>query len=279
MKINLFGIKLDPLSQDEAREKFVSLVENSKQTSIIATVNLEFVWNALHDPDFKQVLNTKTKINSVDGAGIILNYGLVNAWRPKTPVIKQIYVFFQWFLAYLFFPISIAIYRNFIPGTIAGSDFIWDIAKISAQNNYRIFLLGYSKGLDPNVVEKASLKLQTDINDLKVAGVYSSTDSIADEKKIIEVVKKSSADILLVGFVSPRQEKWLAKNLAKTGCKVGVGVGGTFDFIAGVQKRAPRWMSKIGIEWLYRLIRSPKRIKRQMALPKIALKVLVERIK
>jgi N-acetylglucosaminyldiphosphoundecaprenol N-acetyl-beta-D-mannosaminyltransferase len=278
MKINFLDIKLDSLTKHDAIDALDLLLQKNNSSSIFTTVNLEFVWQAEIDPEFKQILNTKAKINSVDGAGLILNYGLINAWKPKIPVIKQIYALVQWFFAYLFFPITVAIYRKYIPETISGSDFIWDVSRLSAKKGYRVFLLGYSKGLDPNVVEKVSLKLQTDISDLRICGVYSGTDSISEENKIVEIIKKSAADILLIGFGSPRQEKWLARNLAKTGCKVGMGIGGTFDFIAGAQKRAPKCIRRIGLEWFYRLTQNPKRIKRQMALPKIALRVLKERL-
>jgi exopolysaccharide biosynthesis WecB/TagA/CpsF family protein len=73
---------------------------------------------------------------------------------------------------------------------------------------------------------------------VKIAGSHDGTGSIADEKDIIEIIKRSDADILLVGLGTPAQEKWLARNLSKTGCKIGIGLGGTFDFIAGNQKRA-----------------------------------------
>ena len=155
---------------------------------------------------------------------------------------------------------------------------IWDICKYAARENKRIFLLGYKKGLDPNAVEKTSLKLQTDIYDFKIAGALSATDSPSEEKYILGVIKKSSADILLCGFGSPRQEFWLKRNLSKTGCKIGIGLGGTFDFIAGVQKRAPKCMQIIGLEWFYRLLENPKRIKRQISLAKVASMVLKKRL-
>lgn len=277
MKIKLFDINLDSLKREEAIQSFVSLLD-LKSPSLVATVNMEFIAIAQHDNEFKKVLNSSSKLNFVDGAGIILNYGLMNAWKPKTLIIKQLYVVLQWIIVYAFFPISVSCYRKYIPTTISGSDFVWDIAKLSAKNNYRIFLLGYSLGLDPSAVEKASLKLQTDIHGLKVVGVFSGTDSISEEEKITGIIKKSGADILLIGLGSPRQEKWLDKNLSKTGCKIGIGIGGTFDFIAGAQKRAPRWIRRIGMEWLFRLIQNPKRIKRQLALPKIAFMVLKSRL-
>lgn len=278
MRLKFFDVKIDSMKREEAIRSFFSLFEK-KTPSLVATVNLEFIVRSLYDGDFKRILNECSRINYIDGAGVILNYGLLNAWKPRIFFLKQIYVFFQWIFVYLFFPFTLLIYKKFIPTTISGSDFIWDIANYSAKNDYKLFLLGYSLGLDPNIVEKASLELQTDTYGLKVAGIFSGTDSVGEEKNICEIIKKSGADILLVGFGTPRQEKWLDRNLSKTGCKIGVGLGGTFDFIAGTQKRAPRWMRRIGFEWLYRLIQNPRRIMRQMALPKIAFRVLAERLR
>lgn len=279
MRIKFFDIKLDSFTRAEADAGFVRLLTEKKTPSLIATVNMEFMDIVSRDHEFKRVLNERSSLNYIDGNGIILGYGLLKAWIPEVRVIKQIYVVLQWFLAYLFFPITIAVYRKFIPTTVSGSDFIYDIARIAAKNNSRIFLLGYSKGLDPNVVEKVSLKLQTDIYNLRIVGVHSGTDSVIEEAKIIDLIKKSEADILLVSFGSPKQEKWLDRNLKKTGCKIGIGLGGTFDFIAGAQKRAPRWMRQLGLEWFYRLVLNPKRIIRQMALFRVAIRVLAARLK
>lgn len=279
MKIKFFDIKLDSLTKAEADAEFLRLLTEKKSSSLVTTVNMEFVDIVERDHEFKRVLNERSSLNFVDGTGIILNYGLINAWRPQTIILKQAYVVLQWLIAYLFFPFTIAIYRKFIPTTVSGSDFIYDIANIAAKHNLRVFLLGYSKGLDPNVVEKVSLKLQTDIYNLRIVGVHSGTDSVIEEEEITSLIKKSDADILLASFGSPRQEKWLERNLKKTGCKIGIGLGGTFDFIAGVQKRAPRWMRQLGLEWFYRLILNPKRIIRQMALFRVAIRVLAARLK
>ncbi len=276
MKIKLFDIKLDSLSKRE----FVHELENcldKKTPSLITTVNVEFIYNALNQNDFFNLLNKHSCLNIIDGAGIVWAYKTLNAWKFKNTYFNYIYVPIHWLLSLLLFPVTYQIYKKSL-SKLSGSDLIWDICKYAVKNNKRIFLLGYKKGLDPNVVEKTSLKLQTDIYNLKIAGALSATDSPSEENHIIEVIKKSSADILLCGFGSPRQEFWLKRNLNKTGCKIGIGLGGTFDFVSGVQKRAPRWTQTIGLEWFYRLLQNPKRIKRQIALLKVTLLVLKKRL-
>jgi len=275
MRIKLFNVKLDSLSKNEFVHE-LSLCMRKKSPSLISTVNVEFIYCALISDDFFKFLNRSSCLNIIDGSGIIWAYKTLNSWRPNN-FLKFIYTPIHWLFSLIFFPISYQFYKRSI-FKLSGSDLIWDICNYSVKEGKRIFLLGYKKGLDPNVVEKTSLKLQTDTHDLKIAGVLSATDSPSEENYIIDVVKKSSADILLCGFGSPRQEFWLNRNLKKTGCKIGIGLGGTFDFIAGVQKRAPRWMQTIGLEWFYRLLRSPKRIKRQISLAKVAFMVLKKRL-
>lgn len=105
----------------------------------------------------------------------------------------------------------------------------------------------------------------------------SSPRQIINHKSSI-INPKMSADILFVAFGSPKQEKWIYENLPKMSVNVAIGVGGAFDFVSGRVRRAPVWVRKIGLEWLFRLIIQPWRIKRQMALPKFVLLVIAERL-
>ncbi len=276
MRIKLLDIKLDSLSKDEFIHQ-LSRLEEKKNSSLITTVNVEFVSHALNDDAFFNLLDKAASLNIIDGAGVIWAYKTLNAFKFKNKFINYIYAPIHWLLSLIFFPFSYQFFKKSLQ-KLSGSDLVWDLCEYAAKNKKRIFLLGYKKGLDPNVVEKTSLKLQTDIHNLKIVGSLSATDSPSEENHILEVIKKSSADILLCGFGSPRQEFWLKRNLAKTGCKIGIGLGGTFDFVAGVQKRAPKWMQVIGLEWLYRLLENPKRIKRQTALIKVAWLVLKKRL-
>jgi len=276
--MKFFDIKFDAITKNTALVKLDGFFEKSSP-SLITTTNAELLMHAMIDDEFKTILN-KAALNLVDGTGIIWGYGVVKSWRPNIVVLKHLYVFFHWFFSLLFLAFFLLYYKKYIPEKVSGSDFVWDIAKCAAKNKKTIFLFGYKLGLDPNVVEKTSLKLQTAIYDLKIAGTHSGTESIAEEKEICTLIKKSNADILMLGLGSPRQEKWLAKNLKKTGCHVGIGLGGTFDFIAGSQKRAPKFIQKVGFEWLWRLCQNPKRFKRQISsLPKFALLVLINRMR
>ena len=278
MRTNLLGINLDSVPKNEAILR-INHFFDKKTESLITTTNLEFIILARYDEEFKNIINKKASLNLIDGSGVVWGIGLTKSWKPKTAVLKEVYVTLQWLLSIIFMPISLIFFKKSVE-KVSGSDFALDIARFSAKKNKRLFLLGYRLGFDPNAVHNASLKLLTDIYNLKIVGAHSGTDSITEEKEIIEMIKKSAADILMVCFGSPRQEKWLARNLKKTGCKIGIGLGGTFDFISGVQKRSPKIIRDLGFEWLYRLFANPSRFRRQLnTIPKFLFLVLMARLK
>ncbi len=138
---------------------------------------------------------------------------------------------------------------------ITGVDLTYELAKLASDNGYSIFLLGAAEG----VAEKAAHKLKSIHANLRIAGTYAGTPT---EPGIVERVNESGADILLVAFGAPKQDKFICSNKERLIAKVAMGVGGTFDYIAGIVPYAPKWIRKIGMEWLYRLIKQPHRINR-----------------
>ncbi len=138
---------------------------------------------------------------------------------------------------------------------VTGVDLTWTLARLAAEKGYSIFLLGAAEG----VAQKAGEALAKTFPSLKIAGVYAGTP---DESGIVERINDSGADILCVAFGSPKQERFIFENKETLKVKVALGVGGTFDYIAGVVPRAPLWMRNMGLEWLYRLFRQPQRLNR-----------------
>jgi N-acetylglucosaminyldiphosphoundecaprenol N-acetyl-beta-D-mannosaminyltransferase len=138
---------------------------------------------------------------------------------------------------------------------IPGSDISWKIFKFAEQNQYKIFLLG---GM-PNVAKKAAKKIIEKYPQIKIVGT---SNKNPNDPETINIINKSRAEILFVAYGTPKQEFFISQNLNKLNARIAIGVGGTFDFIAGIRKRAPKWVRKIGLEWLYRLFQEPKRIKR-----------------
>ncbi|MCX6808228.1 MAG: WecB/TagA/CpsF family glycosyltransferase [Candidatus Berkelbacteria bacterium] len=270
MKRNTFeilGVKLDSLDSNEALAR-IDYFLTKKTSSIVTTPNTEFIIKAQNDAVFRDIINKKSLMNLPDSYGTLWAARFLTLWSPKIPILREIYICLSWFFSLLLLPIIPRAYHFPIKEKISGSDFIWDLSRHAAEKNLRLFLFGGA----PTIAEQTALRLQTDIYGLRVSGNFEGDISRSNEA--IEAIKRSKADILLVCLGAPRQEKWLAENLSKTGCKVGIGLGGTFDFVAKIIPRAPFWMQKSGLEWLYRLIIEPKRLIRQMALPKMAVMIL-----
>lgn len=139
----------------------------------------------------------------------------------------------------------------------SGIDLVHLLCEVSKENKKSIFLLGGQE----HVAAKTARVLKKNHKGLKVAGTYRGFDF--EDNYVINYIINSRADILLVALGMPKQEKWIAQNLRKMpNVKIAVGVGGAFDFISGNVKRAPKWMQKIGLEWLFRLVVQPWRIKK-----------------
>jgi len=144
-----------------------------------------------------------------------------------------------------------------------------------AQRHSPIFFLGAA----PGVAERAAAELRRRAPGLVVAGVHAGSAEPEDDALSVAWVRDSGAQVLLVAYGMPKQEQWIARNLpALAAVRVAVGVGGVFDQLAGVQKVPPAALHALGLEWLWRLAREPRRWRRQRVLPLFALLVLRKRL-
>jgi exopolysaccharide biosynthesis WecB/TagA/CpsF family protein len=130
------------------------------------------------------------------------------------------------------------------------------IFQLAAAKGWRVYLFGAA----PGVAEKAAARFLATIPNLVIAGTRSGFFSTEDEPSIIQQIREAATDLLVVGMGNPKQEKWLARHLASTGAKIGIGVGAFLDFSAGVFPRAPLWVQKVKLEWLFRMSREPRRL-------------------
>ncbi len=193
---------------------------------IVVTANAEIIVKANEDKDFGNILKTSTK--TFDGRIPHLIASFLNKGRKIDK--------------------------------ISGSDFIYEIAQLAKINSERIFLLGALE----DVNEKASEKLREKYG-ISVAGFSPAfSNSSIDEKQNLLILKRIELfkpQYIFVALGSGKQEKWLFDNkdyLSKIGIKIGVGCGGTLDFVAGRNKRAPVWVQKIGMEGVFRFLIEPK---------------------
>ncbi len=230
---------LDIPIHDVTTEETLTLIDQFVREGVphqICTVNPEFIMLAQKDAEFKQILD-RSALNLPDGIGVV--------WAAKRvghPVRER----------------------------VAGSDLVAQIADRAQQTGWRIFLLGAAEG----VAEQAAIKLKERYPQTHIVGTYAGSPRVEDEADIAARIRSAEANVLLVAYGAPKQDKWIARNLERTGVAVAMGIGGSLDFIVGTQKRAPRWMQRVGLEWLYRLVREPWRWRRQLALPRFVWEVL-----
>lgn len=285
MKINLLGVQIDNLTKTQVLREIESRLKQDKPI-FIATPYSESIVAAQKDLEFRDVLNS-ADIALPDGIGILWaakflsNFSPVRRGRLRGGRIW--YELVKSLLAIIFNPSYI---RSPIPEKISGSEFIWDLAELASQNNYSIFLLG-GFGDTP---EKAAAKLKTKFPNLKIAGHYSPPPLRGErsgEGEIVELINNSNADFLFVALGPIRQEKWIYENLPNlrvnpvtalddkysenrlktglfskgrsNGVKLAIGLGGTFDYLAGKRPYRAQFWASTGLEWLWRLLSQPRR--------------------
>lgn len=151
-------------------------------------------------------------------------------------------------------------YGTPIKEKISGSDLFPLVCQMAAQRGYRVFFLGAKEG----VAARAARVLEERYPGLQVVGTYSPPLGFENDEgevqRIIEAVRSARPNILILGLGTPKQEKFLYHHLTELGVPISLGLGASFDFVSGNVRRAPRWMSDHGLEWLFRLVQEPKRM-------------------
>ncbi|HIJ41980.1 MAG TPA: WecB/TagA/CpsF family glycosyltransferase [Deltaproteobacteria bacterium] len=239
--IIVLGIPIDNLTMDETVSSVFKMIEDYEvdgRARQVATVNVDFVANTLswrlqkvRHPELLDILR-RADLVTADGMPIVWTSKLLGA-----PLKER----------------------------VTGADLTPRLAEEAANRSKSLFFLG-GKG---DVGQKAADLLKSRYPRLKIAGVYSpfvhvEGEEIAEERdqdeEILRRVNHSGAHILLIGFGNPKQEVWFDRNRERLKIPVSIGIGGTFEFIVGSVARAPRWMQKTGLEWVFRITQDPKRL-------------------
>jgi N-acetylglucosaminyldiphosphoundecaprenol N-acetyl-beta-D-mannosaminyltransferase len=161
-----------------------------------------------------------------------------------------------------------------LPGRAPGRLLVDRVAAIATERGLSLFLLGAA----PGVAERAAATLRRRHPELRIAGTYAG--SADDDGDVLPRVAAAVPDVVLVAFGMPKQERWIDRNLAQLpSARIAVGVGGSLDYLAGAAKAPPAVIHAIGLEWLWRLARDPKRWRRQRVLPLFVLLVLLRRVR
>ena len=236
--ITLLGVPVHNVTYAEAVEIIAQFI-GAKRQHQICTVNPEFVMAAQTDAEFMAILRD-ADLCVADGIGLVW----AARWS-KTPLRER----------------------------VAGSDLVPLLAAEAAARGWRVFFLGATEG----VAERAAAALKARHPNLIVAGTWAGSPDPKDDEAAIAKIRAANPHLLFVAYGAPAQDKWIARNRDRLTVPALMGVGGAFDFIAGVAARAPVWIQRSGLEWLHRLIKQPWRWRRMLALPKFVLAVLLGR--
>lgn len=234
--LRILGIPVHMVTTTEVIELVREFMKKPRLHQI-ATVNPEFVMAAQEDGEFCRVL-MEADLCIPDGVGLLL----AGRWLGQP-----------------------------LPERVAGSTLVYLLAELSADEGWRLFLLGSA----PGVAAEAGHKLQMKYPKLEIAGTFAGSPEPKENEAIVQMINDSQADMLFVAYGAPKQDKWIARNRsALTTVRVAMGIGGSLDFITGRAVRAPQWVQNVGLEWLHRLYKEPWRWRRMASLPKFALKVM-----
>ncbi|NTV30776.1 WecB/TagA/CpsF family glycosyltransferase [candidate division WWE3 bacterium] len=256
--VEINGVLIDPVGIDDAVSFVQSAIKHQRKVHIV-TPNPEMIVLAQSNAQFKQTLNDSS-LHIPDGVGVqVAGEYFAHKGTVNVPVLREAMAVMFWF--YLLFRGLLAS-RSFktIPFRTTGVDLCNQIVHLPGV---KLFLLGGSVG----VAEEAAQLLNEKYPNLPPVGFHQGGDINSDgrgplDEEIVVTINSYKPDVILVCFGAPQQDLWLSKNLSLLNTHVGIGVGGTLDFIVNRQQRAPRWIRRISLEWLWRFIKQPSRIHR-----------------
>jgi N-acetylglucosaminyldiphosphoundecaprenol N-acetyl-beta-D-mannosaminyltransferase len=222
--VAILGVAFDNLTMAEALTRIESMIA-SRRPHYVVTANVDFIVQARTDVELRRIF--------LD-AHLVLCDGTPVLWASR-------------------------LLGNPLPERVAGADLVPLLIEAAAKKKYRLFFLGAT----PAAAQAATARLQAQFPEVIIAGSYSPPFRKLlemDHQEIKRRIVESRPDVLLVAFGCPKQEKWMAMHYRELGVPVAVGVGATIDFLAGQVRRAPRWMQRTGLEWVFRLAQEPGRL-------------------
>lgn len=221
----LLNTFVNNLSMDEAVEAIDGWIQDRQKAYVVA-VNVDVIMKIEEDAYLKQI---------TDEASMVLVDGKPLMWVAD-------------------------LHKNPVKEKISGSDLVPRLCEIAAEKGYSLFILGGKDG----IAEQAAARLREQYPNIRVVGAYAPPFGFEEDptelEKINAMISQEKPDLLITCFGCPKQEKFIYENRMKYDATVSVCAGATVDFLAGNVKRAPKWMSDHGLEWLYRFSQEPKRL-------------------
>jgi N-acetylglucosaminyldiphosphoundecaprenol N-acetyl-beta-D-mannosaminyltransferase len=223
-------VSFDVVTMREAVQRILLMIQKAAPPCYVCTGNLDHLVLLNRDETFRKIYRE---------ADLVLADGMPVVWLSKLsggePLTER----------------------------VAGSDLFWELGQVSEHHGITLFFLGGA----PGSAERAAEAMRAKYPNVHISGIYcpplDTFDSPEEQVKIRETIRKASPDVLFVGLGAPKQEKWIAEHRDDLGVPVSIGVGGTFEMAGGIVMRAPTWMQRAGLEWLFRLMQDPKRLWRR----------------
>lgn len=240
MKIRFLNTYVDNYTMDEALLEMSNLIKENRNAYVV-TPNVDHIVRIEYDKSFKKIY---------DDADLVLTDGMPLVWLSKLMDFS-------------------------IVEKVSGSDLFPKLCALAKIKKYKMFFLGAGDG----VAEKAAKNLIKGNEGLQVVGTYSPSMGFEYDyeeiSKIIEMIKDTSPDILIVALGSPKQEQFIYQYRKMLKVPLLLGLGASLDFAAGKVKRAPKWMSSIGLEWFYRFVKEPRRLFKRYFIDDIKILLLI----
>lgn len=234
--VKILGVPVHPLTMSES----VAVLEEKlrkKEQAFVVTANAEIIMMCQQDKEYNNIVSEQADLVLPDGAGAV--------WAGR----------------YL---------GNEVPERVAGFDLYNQLLKLSADKGYKAYFFGGA----PGVAEAAKNKAEELYPGVQIVGCRNGYFNETEEEAIIKEINDAAPDMLFVALGAPKQEKWLVKYRNQLKPRILMGIGGSFDVLAGKMERAPKWMQEASLEWAFRLYKQPSRFMRMLALPKFVLKVI-----
>ncbi|GMK38242.1 acetylglucosaminyldiphosphoundecaprenol acetyl-beta-D-mannosaminyltransferase [Paenibacillus sp. CCS19] len=238
--VSIYGLPFSKMSMDETIAKLTEAIAN-RETMHVITANPIMVMSAIEDQAYYNMMRTAELIVP-DGTGVV------------------------WAANYVGEPVA---------ERVPGFDILHRLMALGESKGWSVYLLG----TDQQTIDQAAANLKQKYPGTRIAGVRNGYFGPDQDAEVVAEIRAAQPDILFVARSASTQEPWIARYKGELGVPVIMGVGGSFDIIAGKLKRAPKLFQKLRLEWFYRLLQEPYRYKRMLVLPKFVIKVIREKEK